>query len=107
MSQVQLENLRIAVSEAVTNTVVHAYPDGSEGTFRVTVTQDGRPEVYVVVRDEGGGLRPRPDSTGLGLGLPLIAQLSDGFEVSDGTGAGTEVSMRFALDTSPDTRARE
>ena len=98
MSESQLENLRAAVSEAVTNAVMHAYPDGSAQTFRVTVIQDGRREVHVVVRDEGGGLHPGPDSPGLGLGLPLVAQLSDGFTVSDGTGTGTEVSMRFNLD---------
>ena len=97
MCQSQLENLRVAVSEAITNVVVHAYPDGTAGTVRVTVEQDGQPEVYVAVRDEGSGLRPRPDSPGLGLGLPLIAQLSNGLWVADGTGAGTVVSMRFDL----------
>ena len=102
MCRSQLENLRVAVSEAVTNVVVHAYPDGVAGTVRVTVTQNGRPEVRVVVRDRGNGLRPRPDSPGMGLGLPLIASLSDGFEVSDGTPAGTAVSMRFYLDPAPD-----
>ena len=98
MSESQLANLRVAVSEAITNAVVHAYPDDSAQSFRVTVMQDGLPEVHVVVRDDGNGLRPRPDSPGLGLGLPLIAQLSNGFTVSDGTGTGTEVSMRFNLD---------
>ena len=51
----------------------------------------------VVVADEGRGMLPRTDSPGLGLGLPLIAQMTQSLEVHDRQGGGTEIRMSFAL----------
>jgi hypothetical protein len=51
----------------------------------------------VAIRDQGTGFRPRPADPSAGdlrLGLPLIAALSDGFEISGGPGRGTEVRVR-------------
>jgi hypothetical protein len=42
------------------------------------------------------GMNPRPDSPGLGLGLPTIGAVADGVEIDDRAG-GTVVRMRFAL----------
>jgi anti-sigma regulatory factor (Ser/Thr protein kinase) len=95
MSLSQLPNLRLAVSEAVTNAVVHAYAGTRKDGFRLTVMQDG-PEIDVLVRDRGSGLRPRSDSRGAGLGLPVIAQVADGLDISSDRW-GTRVSMRFGL----------
>jgi serine/threonine-protein kinase RsbW len=53
----------------------------------------------IVVRDHGAGIKPRPARSGaaaLGLGLPLIAALSDSFELRGSAGVGTEVRMTFA-----------
>jgi anti-sigma regulatory factor (Ser/Thr protein kinase) len=53
----------------------------------------------IVVRDQGTGIQPRPAQPGapaLGLGLPLIAALSDAFELRGSAGAGTEVRMTFS-----------
>jgi serine/threonine-protein kinase RsbW len=55
----------------------------------------------VVVRDFGLGMQPKsiePDAPSLGLGLPLIASLSDRFEIRGGTGMGIEVRMKFCVD---------
>lgn len=49
----------------------------------------------VRVRDHGQGLKPRLDSPGLGLGLPLIAQLSARSEIISPKRGGTEISMQF------------
>src|SRR3712207_7720597 len=55
-----LADVKLAVTEACTNVVVHAYPDG-EGPLEVAATvRDNR--LSVVVRDEGRGILPRPDS---------------------------------------------
>jgi anti-sigma regulatory factor (Ser/Thr protein kinase) len=87
-------SVRLAVSEAATNAVVHAYRDG-RGDLGVRAYIDGD-ELVVVVRDTGRGLAPRPDSPGLGLGMPLMATVTTSFQVvSDG--AGTEIRMVFAL----------
>ena len=92
-----LAPLALCVTEAVTNAVVHAYRDApSRG--RVSVRADcGDERIRVTVRDEGTGLAPRLDSPGLGLGLPLIAQMAHGSEVRVPEEGGTEVCIRFNL----------
>jgi serine/threonine-protein kinase RsbW len=87
----------LAVSEAATNAVVHAYADQSHpGKVCIDAGLDDS-GLWVTVGDQGRGMRPRPDSPGLGLGLPLIAQMTTAFEVHEGDGGGTEVRMRFEL----------
>ena len=90
-----LADVKLAVTEACTNVVVHAYP-GSEGpiTLRATV-DDG--VLRVVVVDQGRGILPRADSPGLGLGLPLIATLAESLELGTGDNDETEVRMSFRL----------
>ncbi|HEX8122132.1 MAG TPA: ATP-binding protein [Solirubrobacteraceae bacterium] len=92
-------DLALAVGEACANVVVHAYPPGDIGPLIVqaTVVDDGR-EMVVSVVDQGQGMTPRPDSPGLGLGLPLIANLTDRLEIQEGPdGVGTQLEMVFAL----------
>ena len=91
-----LADMKMAVTEACTNVVVHAYPDG-EGPMQVAAAiRDGR--LSIAVRDEGRGMLPRPDSPGLGLGLPLIATLSETLELGRGDDDRTEVRMTFRLE---------
>jgi anti-sigma regulatory factor (Ser/Thr protein kinase) len=92
-----LAAVSLAVSEAVTNAVLHAYLDReTPGTVEVRAACEDE-QVVVVVADEGRGMLPRTDSPGLGLGLPLIAQMTESLEVHDRTGGGTEIRMAFAL----------
>jgi serine/threonine-protein kinase RsbW len=96
-SETVQEAIRLAVSEALTNVVVHAY-DGEPGTMTVEARHDGSEQLTVVVLDEGHGLMARPVSPGLGLGLGLMAQMADSFRIASRRGVpGTIVSMRFAL----------
>lgn len=88
----------LAVTEAATNAIVHAYRDGEPGDVRVVVCAE--PEQFVVVvRDWGNGLRPRTDSPGLGLGLPVIASLATEFRVEAADGKGTLLRMHFTRAT--------
>jgi anti-sigma regulatory factor (Ser/Thr protein kinase) len=91
----KLEAVRLAASEAVTNAVLHAY-QGRAGTIQVTAWYVPG-ELWVLVGDDGGGLRVRRDRPGLGLGLALIAQMADEFEILSRSSGGTELRMRFAL----------
>ena len=95
-----LSNIRLAVTEACTNVVVHAYPDDQEGPLEVLATlREERLEV--VVRDEGPGIAPRADSPGLGLGLPLIASLTESVQLGRDREERTEVRMTFSLAGTP------
>ena len=97
----QVEAIRLAVSEAMTNAVLHAYREGS-GEVHLTAAVVSE-ELWVLVGDDGCGLERRTDRPGLGLGLAIIAQLSEEMAVVPRASGGTEVRMRFALvDARPD-----
>jgi serine/threonine-protein kinase RsbW len=92
-----LSDMKMAVTEACTNVVVHAYDKGS-GQLEVQMLA-GEEDLTIVVRDHGSGIQPGPGREGppaLGLGLPLIAALSDAFELRGTAGQGTEVRMTFS-----------
>jgi anti-sigma regulatory factor (Ser/Thr protein kinase) len=92
----RLDEIRLAVSEALTNAVVHAYRNGDSGRLHVTaaVASD---ELWVLIGDDGRGLHAWNDSKGLGIGLSLISGLSDDFAIVTRASGGTEVQMRFDL----------
>jgi serine/threonine-protein kinase RsbW len=95
-----LADIRLAVTEACTNVVMHAYPDGQEGPLEVEAGF-GRGSLTVKVLDRGPGIVPRPDSPGLGLGLPLIASLAESVELGRDEHDHTEVQMVFGVPRDP------
>lgn len=90
-----LDAIRLAVSEAVTNAVLHAYPDGT-GAFHLTVTVAGD-ELWVLVADDGCGHKTRSRQPGLGWGLAIIARQSPQYVITERGTGGTEVRMQFPL----------
>jgi serine/threonine-protein kinase RsbW len=88
-----IEDIRLAVTEACTNVVRHAYAD-EDGTIDVMVHPTGR-ELEVVVADDGRGIGISPDTAGPGLGLPLIAALADSLEIERSGSNGSRLSMSF------------
>jgi anti-sigma regulatory factor (Ser/Thr protein kinase) len=95
MNDQTLSDIKLAVTEACTNAVVHAYPDG-EGPLEVAAhVLDS--QLLLVVRDQGRGIVPRTDSPGLGLGLPLIATLAEALELGTDDEGRTEIRMTFPL----------
>jgi serine/threonine-protein kinase RsbW len=92
----QVADVRLAVSEAATNAVIHAYrnwPNQVEGTVtaKAYVLDD---ELRIIIADDGAGMAPRTDSPGLGMGLPLIATLALRLDVVS-QGEGTELHIAF------------
>ncbi len=68
-------DVKLAVSEAVSNSVIHAFRDGAEGTISIRARIE-RGRLLVVVADDGTGMRPNLDSPGLGFGISLITKLA-------------------------------
>jgi hypothetical protein len=98
--------MKTAVTEACNNVVLHAYPQ-SDGILEVDASPDDQ-RVAIIVRDHGEGMQPKVDESdapSLGLGLPLIATLSDRFEIHGGIGQGIEVRMLFRVN--PEAAAEE
>jgi len=94
-----LAKIRLAVSEAATNVVLHAYRhDPGAGDVRVFI-ELAENCLNVGVRDSGIGMSPRADSPGAGLGLSLMANLADRCAINPAPQGGTEVILRFEVDT--------
>jgi anti-sigma regulatory factor (Ser/Thr protein kinase) len=87
------DDMRLAVTEACTNVVRHAYADG-EGTIDVIIRPKGD-QVELIVSDKGRGAGPSPDTAGPGLGMPLIAALADSLEIQRDHGTGSRLVMSF------------
>lgn len=99
-----VDDIKTAVSEAVTNVVVHAYPDDVEGPVEVLASTRGQ-RLEIVVRDQGIGMQPRPLSPtepSLRVGLALIGALANGVEIRGERERGTEVRISFDLARSGD-----
>lgn len=92
-----LTSAKLAVSEAVTNAVMHAYVDAPRpGAVSVDARLDGD-SLLVEVSDDGSGMTPRLDSPGLGVGLPLIAGSADTLDIDNSPRGGTVLRMSFLL----------
>jgi serine/threonine-protein kinase RsbW len=100
MDETSVADLKTVVTEAAMNAVVHAYPGDEVGLLSVSAVPEDE-GLTVVVRDYGGGIRPRPDldRPSLRIGLTLIAALSSSFEISGGVGRGTTIRMHVLLES--------
>jgi anti-sigma regulatory factor (Ser/Thr protein kinase) len=92
------EDIRLAVTEACANCVLHSH---TAQVRQPTFVLDAHVEdhaLVVSVRDFGGGLQRAPlETRGLGLGLELIERLADSAQVASRPGGGVRVTMRFAM----------
>jgi anti-sigma regulatory factor (Ser/Thr protein kinase) len=92
-----VEDIRLAVTEACTNVVRHAYRDAEHGTIDVVIRPTGD-RLELIVSDHGSGMGPSPDPMGPGLGLPMIAALADDVVIEPAPGGGSRISMSFRCD---------
>ena len=102
----ELEEIKTAVSEAVTNAIVHGYPD-SIGQVTVKLRVCGENQMEVVVKDHGRGIpdvdraRQPMFTTGgeerSGMGFTIMESFMDKVAVRSAVGRGTTVVMRKRL----------
>ena len=102
----ELTDIKTAVSEAVTNAIVHGYPD-TVGEVTMLAESDGE-NVHIVISDSGVGiddleaaLEPfyttKPDDERSGMGFTIIKTFMDEVKVISKQNAGTIVDMTKRL----------
>jgi anti-sigma regulatory factor (Ser/Thr protein kinase) len=99
-SRQQIDNIRLLVSEAVTNAVQHAYAGvlrRNPAVHLSAVVAAG--ELWVFVADDGCGLHAQRERSraGLGLGLVWMTAFSDELTLHTRASGGLEVRLRFRL----------
>lgn len=98
----EVSDVKTAVSEAVTNSIIHGY-EGKDGKITLLSTVDGR-SVYIEIRDQGCGIpdvkkamepmyttKPKEDRSG--MGFSFMEAFMDKLEVESTPGVGTVVKM--------------
>lgn len=102
----EIEDIKTAVSEAVTNAVIHGY-EGGEGTIIIETTITGN-EVEVKVQDNGCGIEDieqakeplfttRPEEERSGMGFSFMEIFMDSLEVISEKNKGTTVIMKKVI----------
>lgn len=100
----QINDIKTAVSEAVTNCIVHAYPDGGNDRIVTVSTTINDDTVHIVVSDNGIGIADiksamqpffttKPEQERSGMGFTVMESFMDSLTVTPNTPCGTVVSM--------------
>lgn len=102
----EISDIKTAVSEAVTNSIVHAYKN-QVGDIYITCEQFDSGDIRIKIRDKGCGIEnvkkamePLYSSEGgerAGLGFSVMESFMDNLKVSSKLGKGTTVIMRKSL----------
>jgi two-component sensor histidine kinase len=92
-----IAGIALAVTEAVSNSVVHAFRGRDPGMIEIDARVLVPATLAVTVSDNGNGMRPHLGSPGLGLGLPLIGEVTTDLQIGARQPRGTRIEMRFGL----------
>ena len=104
----ELADIKTAVSEAVSNSVIHGYR-GGEGTIYMECEYSAEGRVRICIRDEGVGIpdveqameplyTTNTDGDRSGMGFTVMESFTDRLTVKSEPGKGTEVVMIKKLD---------
>ena len=100
----EISDIKTAVSEAVTNSIIHGYENKKEGIIRIEASIVDN-EVSIVVIDYGKGIEDvsrareplytsRPDLERSGMGFTVMETFMDTLKVESEMGKGTRVIMK-------------
>jgi len=102
----ELSDIKTAVSEAVTNCIVHAYPD-TIGTIYINVKITDTQKIIIKIRDKGVGIpdikqamQPLYTTSGeerAGLGFAVMQSFMDNIKVRSASNKGTTVTMEKTI----------
>ena len=94
LDEQQIGDVRLAVSEAATNALIHGCATREDAQHIHVEAERVGSELVIAIADDGDGMHPRADSPGLGLGLSLMATVSDRLEILQDE-PGTKVRLAF------------
>ncbi len=105
----QLADIKCAVSEAVTNCIVHAYRD-TEGIVEMILRRCDNGEIVIIIKDKGIGIPDiaaareplfTTDTTGerSGMGFSIMENMMDSLKIRSAPGKGTTVTMKIKVGT--------
>ena len=108
----ELSDVKTAVSEAVTNCIIHGY-DGGEGTIHMECTINGR-EVTVMIEDYGVGIEDidkameplyttKPEWERSGMGFAFMEAFMDELQVESVFHEGTKITMKKTIGQETDS----
>ncbi|MBC5629365.1 anti-sigma F factor [Clostridium sp. NSJ-6] len=100
----ELADVKTAVSEAVTNSIIHGYENAKEGIIKIEAAISGN-EVSITIIDNGRGIEnvdqareplytSRPDLERSGMGFTVMETFMDSLYVESEFGKGTRVIMK-------------
>ena len=92
----QCEDIALAVSEAVSNAVLHAYPRSEHGTVAIRARASSG-VIEIVVTDTGIGMPTTDAAEHTGYGLAIMRELADQFEIQSADRPGVRVRMTFPI----------
>lgn len=103
----ELNEIKTAVSEAVTNSILHAY-EGKEGTITIKASIEDQHYLYIEIRDEGRGIEDiekareplytdKPEMERSGMGFTIMENFMDRVSVESSPGKGTTVKMTKSI----------
>ena len=106
----EMTDVKTAVSEAVTNAVVHAYPGNPEGMVWMQARLFQERGIEIEVADTGIGIpdlkqamepfyTTQPEAERSGMGFQVMKSFMDDLQVQSAPGEGTKVTMRKMLDS--------
>lgn len=105
----ELNDLKTAVSEAVTNAIIHGYESDATKMVEIEAVID-RDMVSIVISDHGRGIEDvelarqplytsKPELERSGMGFTIMENFMDRFEVSSSVGGGTRVDMQKRIES--------
>jgi stage II sporulation protein AB (anti-sigma F factor) len=100
----EINDVKTAVSEAVTNSIIHGYENREDGIVRIEAKIDEN-EVTIIIIDKGIGIdnihqameplyTSRPDLERSGMGFTVMETFMDNLEVESEKGIGTKVVIK-------------
>lgn len=105
----EITDVKTAVSEAVTNSIIHGYENKNDGIVVIEAMLSGN-DITIIISDNGKGIKDvsqareplftsRPDLERSGMGFTVMETFMDSLQVESQEGRGTRVVLKKKFDS--------